>query len=289
MRRLIDSVRTEPFLVSQLNRLAMAQLMGQPVWEGLADHRWSDPQLAVLDAELAKLDFLADYQRGTRSWTPFIIEQSNYLRRHPPEFLNIYRADWGREGVTTASVPLMGLLSACHLVPSGWYYQNQLGAARIIAEFLEPEVDVQAHTFAPALARQGIAAETQDCHHLSPGNILECLWLQWPVPYDFPSKFAIGQSSIDMARVAVALERHRLTYGKFPDSLADLEPQFLNPVPHDLIGGQPLNYHLTADGQFVLYSVGWNGTNDGTLTVRKKSAAVSDLQAGAWTWRYPTP
>jgi hypothetical protein len=33
-------------------------------------------------------------------------------------------------------------------------------------------------------------------------------------------------------------------------------------LPHDIIGGQPLKYQQT-DGQFLLYSVGWNETDDG--------------------------
>src|SRR5208283_817369 len=56
--QLTDKVRTEPILISHLVRLAMVQLMLQPVWEGLAEHEWSDAQLVALDAELAKLDFL---------------------------------------------------------------------------------------------------------------------------------------------------------------------------------------------------------------------------------------
>ena len=60
--RLADSIRTEPFLISHLVRIAILQITLQPVWEGLAEHRWSDAQLAELDSELAKLDFLADYE-----------------------------------------------------------------------------------------------------------------------------------------------------------------------------------------------------------------------------------
>ena len=68
---------------------------------------------------------------------------------------------------------------------------------------------------------------------------------------------------MDLARTAIALERYRLAHGEFPESLDALAPQFIAKVPHDVIGGQPLKYRRTADGQFVLYSVGWNETDDG--------------------------
>jgi len=60
--RLADAVRTEPFIITHLVRIAILDLTLQPIWEGLAEHKWSDAQLAELDSELAKLDFLADYK-----------------------------------------------------------------------------------------------------------------------------------------------------------------------------------------------------------------------------------
>jgi len=39
-------------------------------------------------------------------------------------------------------------------------------------------------------------------------------------------------------------------------------PEFISQVPHDVINGQPLHYRCTPDGQYVLYSVGWDATDD---------------------------
>ena len=48
--RLTDAVRTEPFLISQLVRIAMLEESTlQPIYEGLAEHKWSDAQLIELD------------------------------------------------------------------------------------------------------------------------------------------------------------------------------------------------------------------------------------------------
>ena len=60
--RLAEAIRTEPFIISHTRPPAILQIALQPIWEGLAEHRWSDAQLAALDGELAKLDFLADYE-----------------------------------------------------------------------------------------------------------------------------------------------------------------------------------------------------------------------------------
>ena len=91
-----------------------------------------------------------------------------------------------------------------------------------------------------------------------------------------------------MARVAAALERYRLAHGAFPDSLDALSPQLMDPIPHDVIDGEPLHYRRTADGQFVLYSVGWNETDDGGVVVFKKPPSkVPEITEGDWVWRYP--
>jgi hypothetical protein len=101
-------------------------------------------------------------------------------------------------------------------------------------------------------------------------------------------KFAYAQSATDMARVAVALERYRLAHGEYPKTLDALAPQFIEKLPHDIIGGQPLNYRRADDGQFVLYSVGWNETDDGgTVALKKGSPPTVNIDEGDWVWRYP--
>ena len=99
-------------------------------------------------------------------------------------------------------------------------------------------------------------------------------------------RFAFAQSSIDLARVACALERYRLAHGRYPDSLAALEPQFITQVPHDIINGQPLHYRLRPDGLFILYSVGWNETDDGGVVAIGWRGGVN-WQEGDWVWQYP--
>jgi hypothetical protein len=75
-----------------------------------------------------------------------------------------------------------------------------------------------------------------------------------------------------------------------------LAPQLITKLPHDIIGGQPsqgsgpasqpLHYRRTADGQFVLYSVGWNETDDNGEVGLKGDGSV-DRDTGDWVWRYP--
>jgi hypothetical protein len=119
---------------------------------------------------------------------------------------------------------------------------------------------------------------------LNPYNLFGALL--FPALERASEKAARAQSLNDRTRIAIALERHRLAYGQFPETLAALTPQFLAKLPHDVINGQPLKYRRTDDGGFILYSVGWNETDDGGIVALTKGGAV-DFQKGDWVWRYP--
>jgi len=98
-------------------------------------------------------------------------------------------------------------------------------------------------------------------------------------------KFAAAQGDINLARTACALERYRLAHGEYPPALDALAPQDIEQVPHDVINGQPLHYQRTDDGKFVLYSVGWNETDDGGTVVLNKNGSVN-REKGDWVWKY---
>ncbi len=279
--QLTDKIHTEPFLISHLVRIAMLQIMLQPVWEGLAEHKWSDEQLAALDAELAKLDFLQDYQLSMRGELGCQGGEMDRLRHHPEQIKNLAGIGAGDGNHKDPSLP--GKIVS-HLLPSGWFYQNQFRCARMMIEFYIPVADVSQGTFSPALVRHADAALTADSKTASPFNWLERLML--PSLGNAAKKFAYGQASVDLARVAMALERYRLAHGAHPESLDALAPQFIDKLPHDIINGQPLQYRLEINGQFVLYSVGWNEKDDDGEVVLGKNGAV-DISTGDWVWQYP--
>jgi hypothetical protein len=281
--QLTDKIRTEPFLISHLVRIAMLQITFQPVWEGLAEHRWSDAQLVALDAELAKLDFLPDYKLSMRGEMGMQGGEVTRLRRHPEQLQSI-GGNYDDEGNGSNPNLPAGLLG--HLIPTGWFYQNQFRCARMMVEYYIPVADVSQGTFSPDLARHVYAVVSAETKSATPYNLLERLML--PALGASAKKFAYAQASVDLARTAIALERYRLAHAEFPESLDALAPQFIAQVPHDVIGGGPLKYRRTTDGQFVLYSVGWNETDDGgVVALTKGKPPAPDISQGDWVWRYP--
>jgi tetratricopeptide (TPR) repeat protein len=272
--RLAESIHNEPFLISHLVRIAILQITLQPVYEGLAKHEWSDEQLVALDSELAKLDLLADYKLSMRGEMGLHGGNIDYLIRNRRELFNMTSGTGASSGPPFIS----------SLIPTGWFYQNRLGCARMVVEYYIPVADVNQQTVSPAAVRHADEVLRVETKGTTPYNILERMLL--PALGNAVKKFAYAQSSVDLARVAIALERYRLAHGEYPESLNALAPQFMEKVPRDVIGGGPLKYRRTSDGQFVLYSIGWNERDDGGVVGLTKGGAT-DINQGDWVWRYP--
>ena len=79
----------------------------------------------------------------------------------------------------------------------------------------------------------------------------------------FIGRAAEAEARRDILLTALALERYRLAYGLYPFILDGLPDNFKKTAPTDFMDGQPLRYWLTADGNFILYSVGLDGVDDG--------------------------
>jgi hypothetical protein len=277
--RLVDSIRTEPILISHLVRIAILQIALQPIYEGLAERRWSDAQLAELDALLSRQDFLADYRTAMRGEMVLMeIGCIQYLRHHPEQLPNLSGS--GDGGMSASPQNFL------RLVPSGWFYQNQYRCVRMMVEFFLPAVDVKQKTASPSFVHQSGRTLTAELNQTTPYNILEKMLM--PALSKAVTKFAYAQSATDMARTAIALEHYRLAHGSYPETLDALAPQFISAVPHDVIGGGPLKYQRGADGQFVLYSIGWNETDDGgTVGFSEGNTPNVDISQGDWVWKYP--
>jgi tetratricopeptide (TPR) repeat protein len=280
--QLTDKIHTEPILISHLVRIAMVNIALQPVWEGLAEHKWSDAQLAVIDQELSRLDFLAGYELAMRGECASDVGVIEFLQRHRDRRNFSEFSNWG-DDIDRSHANLLAVIY--YFGPNGWFEQSKLRICRFFVQQYLPLANIDLQTLSPTSVRSAEAAFRAATEHYGQFNFLERLLL--PSLGNAAKKFAAGQNSVNLARVAIALERYRLTHSEYPESLAVLSPQFIAKLLHDIINGQPLHYRRTSDGQFVLYSVGWNETDDGGEVGFTKGGSM-DVNTGDWVWRYPS-
>lgn len=267
--RLVQSLKDEPLVISQLVRLAILHGALQPVWEGLRQQQWTEPQLTRLQEILSSINLLDGYHRCLRGERAFVNDLFDRLRS-------------GRLNPGSIDNTGLGLPTGFQALPSGWLYQNQVAIGRIHQEYLLPVIDPAAHRAFPAKA--DAADQARELYHRNPYNFMAGLLL--PALVKTPLKFAHRQATLDLAATACSLERHRLARGSYPDSLTALPPALTRGLHSDLISGQPLNYRPTDDGRFILYSIGWNETDDQGIPARRGRSESVIVEEGDWAWRY---
>lgn len=281
LMRTTDSLESQPLIITYLVRVAMTQFELQAIWEGIASHQWSDEQLATFQRELAKADFLRDMKqamRGERACGIQTLEMLREGRLTAPVLLGddegALQPDRSPSKLYMIARPLLG----------GWFYQNELAIARAETEWLKQV------KLTPA------AVQTDPSKYVVGSGLYNRMAnMLLPAFGRTSEKGAIAQNGNDLARVACALERYRLANSGYPDNLAALAPKYIDSVPKDIINDEPLKYHRTDDGRYILYSVGWNQKDDGgTAGVKKprntKQTEVElpfDPQSGDWVWSCP--
>ena len=278
---LANSIHNEPVEISQRVRASIIGNAIQPIWEGLAGHKWTETQLEEIARELAGLDFLSDYDFVVRSERAMDLQLIDHERRtHNAE---VSPNLWGEE---SCDFRTRMMLLYYYSFPSGWFYQNDITLARAFQQSLRTEIEVKGQFFSPQIEQRiGNVRSEAYFHYRSP------YYFYFPMIFpDFGKTartFAFRQASVDMARTACALERYRLANGVYPEALNALAPQFIEKLPHDVINGQPLHYRRMDDGKFLLYSVGWNEKDDGGVVVLSTGGRVVETANGDWVWQYP--
>ncbi|MEI6569535.1 MAG: hypothetical protein WCR20_22860, partial [Verrucomicrobiota bacterium] len=164
-------------------------------------------------------------------------------------------------------------------LPRGWIYQNMTSHLRFFEKINASLFDD--HQFATPKNTDRVWMEVEkemENPHLF--NLFSSIAI--PNYSKAMQTFAFNQTLVNEAQIVCALELHRLANGNYPESLDALVPKFIAKLPHDLIGGQPLHYRRTPDGKFLLYSVGWNETDD-----NGSPGTLADVKNGDWVWQYP--
>lgn len=278
--RLVDSIRTEPFIITHLVRMAVMQMAIQCIYEGLSEHKWSEAQLAELDSELSKINYAADYKFSILSEGAANVKVIDWLeqKRSRGKIL----ADLLMSDNQGKPLPVLG--TVFYVVPNGWFYQGDI----VISKAEEAWVSVPSDNTTPIIS-PGSVLQASNTMMVACGRITGFLGrILAPNLSAYAQRTAFAQESADLTRIAIALERYRLKQGVYPDSLDALAPAFMKEVPADIINGEPLNYHSTPDGRFILYSVGWNGKDDGGIAVKGNSNGNGiEVDKGDWVWRYP--
>ncbi len=162
----------------------------------------------------------------------------------------------------------------------GFFYFNVINVVKmeqIVVDSMDPIQKVILPQKTDELQHEVDKLEHSHAWQILPYKLLAAI----AVPNDTKAiqTFAFNQTQANEAQIVCAFECYRLKHGKYPETLNELMPQFIEQLPHDIIGGQLLKYRRTPDGQFTLYSIGWNETDDGG------QLSLYPYDKGDWVWQ----
>lgn len=270
--RLLEHRPGEPFGLGAAGReVWLIGLCGSVIADGFRLGKWREEQLRELQEMLAHVDLPAAVARAYAFERAVEIHEldnfsaDDYVRCFLPARPKM---EWER-----MRSPQFWYLT---LAPRGWVYQNMVKVAEWTERWGEVYDRVAGRVEAGMVAqnRAVLAGEVE-------GSSLFKVLAKMAVPFTEQCWEAAAekQALVCQARVACALERYRLARGRYPEELAELRPQFLEEVPRDCMSGEEMVYHRMPEGEFLLYSVGWNQRDEGGW--------IGDAKRGGGDWVWP--
>jgi hypothetical protein len=251
--------------------VAVTGLYIQTVKDGLRLHAWREPQLTAIQSQLAQVRLLPLISAAMDS--EMVAVCAIFERSSPEEIANIFSS--GKPKASVLDKLRDPFYRFYKLAPRGWVQQNMASMALRNQEVMDT-LD---------LTNNRISAHNVDAFALREGSRQKrsspYTWMAAVAVPNFAKALqtlARNQTRANQALIACALERARLATSRYPESLDRLVPQYLEQPPRELFTGKPYIYRLTPEGSFVLYSVGWNGTDEGGVPGQ-------GILEDDWVWR----
>ena len=305
MLALVKAMRDERLVISELVRIAIAQIALTANWEFLQSPNLTDEQLAELQRDWMSLDFVrGDENAMTMERVTGRITSAKW--RSSNSKLQDYLETWTRlELSDQAETTLDNLKIKTKVIlwRYWWSYPDELRALESYEVFLETARFAETnYSFQTAITNQRNELEALK---LNKTNDEFDVFLN-PAKGDMHSLLSQGVMSmsavfnkvmrVETAKqatiVAIALKRYQLKHGNYPPDLNSLVPEFVSTVPLDAVNGQPLRYRRNSNGTFLLYSVGENGVDDdGDPSLEKgvESSSFNWQNPHALDWVWPQP
>lgn len=269
---LADSLRQDPFLISYLVRLKVLSQGVQLVWEGLRLHLWTAPQLERFQELLSKYNLMEGIGPCMQTERAAALVTIDFLRN---------KGGFEMLGVGESGDPWPDLLG--RIAPRGWFDFERVNYCKLHELTAATGWDARSMRVSP---REVDAARDKLASALEPGPIKlffehkAIARLLLPALSKVIQRGAAGQTAFNQAVLACAIERFRLGKSGCPDDLGALSAAgLLTPAPQDVLNGEPMKYRKTGNQDYVLYSVGWDGKDDGG-----KPGKTQFDETGDWVW-----
>jgi hypothetical protein len=289
MSRLALASSHDPFLISTLLTFIIEKLLCGVIWEMCDAEAGSAADFLAMEKTLSEIDPQRVMLAGARSEIPLMVNALKVF--HPIE------SDMVR-GVFGDRFPRWQLL-LMRAIPRGVFEATGAFAAELeLKEMILP------------LRDEGLQPALQKCVRANPilesnGSLLtrplsQAAKLAMPATTGVLRQAVYVKAIMDQARIACALERHRIVEGGYPDSLDSLKMADGSSPPSDVVDGKPMHYRKTQNAKYALWSVGFDSEDNngvrGASSEKGDKGEHADPAAdpakegylGDWVWDFPS-
>jgi hypothetical protein len=309
MLALAKAMQNQRLVISELVRIAIAQMAVSLNWEILQADGVTDGQLSELQNAWAGLDFIQGnkdalaMERVNGEITLAKWRSSNAELKKYFELGRRARENMGVPDEEKSALAKAKTTAKIFMWRYWWSYPDELSCLKGFKALAETARFVETNgPFQAALQNQEARLDALGISKMN-GELESMLFSD---KTDFHSmlsesivtlghsfrKVMMAESAKRVVITAIALKRFQLKHGSFPEKLSELTPEFLAAVPLDAVDGQPLRYRRNANGTFLLYSVGEDGKDDGG-DPRRPGYSESSSQSFYWRygrdWVWPQP
>jgi hypothetical protein len=272
--RLVTGWAPEPTEGSVLVWYACATIAFDTLWQMLAAGGWNEEQLRALQREWESVDFLAGLPETAAFARASAVAVCQQERQAP-------RPRWGLPFSVKQAMRFPREAWAALAQHRRQLRYRQYGSyedeRNLLIHYRDRELELkqalESQTWTEMRGLPGITNMTPfDSRHSSTAvDLLNTRQIALRMQmyhspgqvHSLPGRAAEAEARRRLIVTAIALERYRERHGSYPETLSQLAPGLLKESPVDFMDGQPLRYRMTADGHFVLYSVGVDGIDHG--------------------------
>ncbi len=239
-----------PSLLYAMIRTLYVGLACDGVWEGIHARVWDDAQLERIEAELRRFDLVADLScgmAGDRAFWNWAFDDLILTRSGRRIF-------WSGSDVKE---PLW-----IKWVPEFWFRQDQLR--------LNDWHDAYQAQFNPQGGPLRVAAFPRPARWYPLAGLTARLTRSNNAHLEHVISV---QPRLQQARLACALERHRLASGTYPPALGSLVPNWIPSLPRNVKTGKAPHYELVEGGSYEIRP---------DLPVRDRPTSNGERTEGVW-------
>ncbi len=267
----IVSQNTEPVGIYQFVRQACAALAFNETWAALQSDGWTDEQLAAWQSGWTRADFVKDMSRALEMERAMTLAHFRLVKSDERARASLVRESEESpmlySGFATKGIALYWInLPLCRIA---WLDQDCLRALDRCDDIIKHDRFARSNSWAALEARFVDKSWTPVPQRPEPYT----WWDNFRFPFcgvsfgitddHFLRKPLSWETQKHMVVTAIALRRFQLRTGQLPVDLNALMPAYMSALPRDEMNGGVLPYRKASDESFVLYSVGFDGRDDG--------------------------